>query len=159
MTPETTSNFRFEFLELDTEYEKDFVKILRNGRKYAEFSGDTLPEPISFDGETATIVFTSNGSRTAGGFKIVYSIGEASVESIDNNNVSVYPNPANAEINIDGENIASIQICNLLGVVVYETQQCNDNNVISTDGMGAGNYFVRVTMTDGKVVMKKIIVL
>ena len=159
LTPETTSNFRFEFLELDTEYEKDFVKILRNGRKYAEFSGDTLPEPISFDGETATIVFTSNGSRTAGGFKIVYSIGEASVESIDNNNVSVYPNPANAEINIDGENIEEIQICNLLGGVVYETQQCNDNNVIPTNGMGAGNYFVRVTMTDGKVVMKKIIVL
>ncbi len=159
LTPESTSNFRFEFLELDTEYEKDFVKILRNGRKYAEFSGDTLPEPISFDGETATIVFTSNGSRTAGGFKIVYSIGEASVESIDNNNVSVYPNPANAEINIDGENIASIQICNLLGGVVYETQQCNGNNVIHTDGLGVGSYFVRITMVDGKVVTKKIIVL
>ena len=60
---------------------------------------------------------------------------------------------------MEGENIEEIQICNLLGGVVYETQQCNGNNVIPTDGMGAGNYFVRVTMTDGKVVMKKIIVL
>ncbi|MBQ4476092.1 MAG: T9SS type A sorting domain-containing protein [Bacteroidales bacterium] len=60
---------------------------------------------------------------------------------------------------MEGENIEEIQICNLLGGVVYETQQCNDNNVIPTDGLGAGNYFVRVTMTDGKVVMKKIVVI
>ena len=59
---------------------------------------------------------------------------------------------------VDGENIAGIQICNLLGSVVYETQQCNGCNVISTDGMGAGSYFVRITMEDGKVVTKKIVV-
>ena len=60
---------------------------------------------------------------------------------------------------MEGENIAGIEICNLLGGVVYEMQQCNGNNVISTDGMGAGSYFVRVRMNDGKVVTKKIIVL
>ena len=79
----------------------------------------------------------------------------------ENENVvlSVYPNPATEYINISGENIAGIQMCNLLGEVVYEMQQCNGNNVISTDGMGAGSYFVRVTMNDGKVVTKKIVVM
>ena len=83
------------------------------------------------------------------------------VELDENENVvlSVYPNPASENIIVEGENIAGIQICNLLGGVVYETQQCNGNNVISTDGMGAGSYFVRVRMNDGKVVTKKIIVL
>ncbi|MBR6067480.1 MAG: T9SS type A sorting domain-containing protein [Bacteroidales bacterium] len=83
---------------------------------------------------------------------------EVEVDENENVVLSVYPNPATEYINIAGENIAEIQICNLLGGVVYETQQCNGNNVISTDGMGAGSYFVRVRMTDGKVVTKKIVV-
>ncbi len=84
---------------------------------------------------------------------------EVEVDENENVVLSVYPNPATEYINIAGENIAGIEICNLLGGVVYEMQQCNGNNVISTDGMGAGSYFVRVTMNDGKVVTKKIIVL
>jgi len=84
---------------------------------------------------------------------------DSGVEQIAELGVSVYPNPASGNITVAGENIAGIQICNLLGGVVYETQQCNGNNVISTDGMGAGSYFVRVTMVDGKVVTKKIVVM
>ena len=84
---------------------------------------------------------------------------EVEVDENENVVLSVYPNPASENIIVEGENIAGIQICNLLGGVVYETQQCNGNNVISTDGMGAGSYFVRVRMADGKVVTKKIIVL
>lgn len=84
---------------------------------------------------------------------------EVEVDENENVVLSVYPNPATEYINIAGENIAGIEICNLLGGVVYEMQQCNGNNVISTDGMGAGSYFVRVTMNDGKVVTKKIMVL
>ena len=84
---------------------------------------------------------------------------EVEVDENENVVLSVYPNPARENIIVEGENIAGIEICNLLGGVVYEMQQCNGNNVISTDGMGAGSYFVRVRMNDGKVVTKKIIVL
>ncbi|MBO4614785.1 MAG: T9SS type A sorting domain-containing protein [Bacteroidales bacterium] len=83
---------------------------------------------------------------------------EVEVDENENIVLSVYPNPATECINIAGENITGIEICNLLGGVVYETQLCNGNNVISTDGMGAGSYFVRVRMVDGKVVTKKILV-
>ena len=84
---------------------------------------------------------------------------EVEVDENENVVLSVYPNPARENIIVEGENIAEIQICNLLGGVVYEMHQCNGNNVISTNGMGAGSYFVRVRMADGKVVTKKIIVL
>ena len=83
---------------------------------------------------------------------------EVEVDENENVVLSVYPNPATEYINISGENIAGIEICNLLGDVVYEMQQCNGNNVISTDGMGAGSYFVRIRMEDGKMVTKKIVV-
>ena len=94
-------------------------------------------------------------------YKDIYVNPCHEVEVDENENVvlSVYPNPARENIIVEGENIAGIQICNLLGGVVYEMQQCNGNNVISTENMPAGSYFVRVRMADGKVVTKKIIVL
>ena len=79
----------------------------------------------------------------------------------ENENIvlSVYPNPATENINIAGDNIASIEICNLLGSVVYEAQNCSSHNVISTENMPSGSYYVRVRLEDGKVITKKIIVL
>ena len=84
---------------------------------------------------------------------------EVEVDENENIVLSVYPNPATECINIAGDNIASIEVCNLLGGVVYELQQCGSHNVISTENMPAGSYFVRVKMADGKVITKKIIIL
>lgn len=88
---------------------------------------------------------------------------DLAVDENDNIMLSVYPNPATEYINIAGENIAEIQICNLLGEVVYYNSRVvprhDTTNVISTENMPAGSYFVRVRMADGKVVTKKIVVL
>ena len=88
---------------------------------------------------------------------------DLAVDENDNIMLSVYPNPATEYINIAGENIAGIEICNLLGEVVYYNSSVVPRRdatiVISTENMSAGSYFVRVRMTDGKVVTKKIIVM
>ena len=88
---------------------------------------------------------------------------DLAVDENDNIMLSVYPNPATEYINIAGENITGIEICNLLGEVVYYNGSVLPRRdaaiVISTENMSAGSYFVRVRMTDGKVVTKKIIVL
>ena len=120
-----------------------------------------IATPTHPDEQQLAITLTDFYGNTKTIYKDIYVNPCHEVEVDENENVvlSVYPNPARENIIVEGENIAGIQICNLLGGVVYETQQCNGNNVISTDGMGAGSYFVRVTMNDGKVVTKKIIVL
>ena len=88
---------------------------------------------------------------------------EVEVDENENVVLSVYPNPATEYINIAGENIAEVQICNLLGEVVYYNSRVVPRRdatiVISTENMPAGSYFVRIRMADGKVVTKKIIVL
>ena len=88
---------------------------------------------------------------------------EVEVDENENIVLSVYPNPATECINIAGENIAEIQICNLLGEVVYYNSRVVPRRdatiVISTENMPAGSYFVRVRMEDGKVVTKKIVVM
>ncbi len=97
-------------------------------------------------------------------YKDIYvnSCHEVEVDENENVVLSVYPNPATEYINISGENIAGIEICNLLGEVVYYNGSVVSRRdatiVISTEGMPAGSYFVRVSMADGKVVTKKIVV-
>ncbi len=106
-------------------------------------------EVRDFYGETKTISKEIN----------VIGDCELAVENIAEQSVSVYPNPATESITVVGENISAIEICNLFGSVVYEMQSSGSHNVISTDGMPAGSYFVKVKMADGKVVTKKIVVI
>ena len=151
-----TSSFTFEFLELDTEYDKDFVKISRNGKTYAKFSGDTLPEPITFDGERASISFTSDESGRAGGFKLVYRIGEAGVESFTIGNVSIYPNPASSTINIEGENLSLVSIYDITGRCLIEQKINASNTEIDTSELPQGNYVAKIIDSNGNFMTKKI---
>ena len=151
-----TAGFTFEFIELDTEYEKDYVKILRNGRTFAKFSGDTLPEPIHFDGETASISFSTDRSGRAGGFKIAYKVGETNVGTIENDKISIYPNPASSLINIEGENLSYISIYDITGRCVIQEEIVSDKYVISTQGLTAGTYIAKIVDDKGKCSTKKI---
>ena len=110
-----------------------------------------------------TITLTDFYGNTKTIYKDLYVNPCHEVEVDENENVvlSVYPNPARENIVVEGENIAGIQVCNLLGEVVYYNSSVvprrNATIVISTENMPAGSYFVRVRMTDGKVVTKKIV--
>ncbi|MBR6067472.1 MAG: T9SS type A sorting domain-containing protein [Bacteroidales bacterium] len=98
-------------------------------------------------------------------YKDIYvnSCHEVEVDEDENVVLSVYPNPASENIIVEGENIAEIQVCNLLGEVVYYNSSVVPRRdatiVISTENMPAGSYFVRVRMEDSKVVTKKIVVM
>ena len=155
--PENTSNFTFEFLELDTEEEKDFVKILRNGRTYAEFSGNTLPEPISFDGENASIIFSSDSKGRAGGFKLAYSVGEPSGNrKISNDLIAIYPNPATTEVRIEGNNLSHLSLYDITGRCVTETEISSDIHTIDTSNLASGTYIIKVIDTSGNCTTQKI---
>lgn len=119
-----------------------------------------IATPTHLGEQQLAITITDFYGNTKTIYKDIYVNSCHEVEVNENENIvlSVYPNPARENIIVEGENIAEIQVCNLLGEVVYEMQQCNGNNIISTENMPAGSYFVRVSMADGKVVTKKIVV-
>ena len=72
--------------------------------------------------------------------------------TIDNFQLSIYPNPAKDKITLNANNIASIQVIDNLGRVV-KTQTFKDatNPTLSLGGLQAGIYHLRVQTTDGKV--------
>lgn len=79
------------------------------------------------------------------------------IEVYEENNVQIYPNPADNYINIVAESINSVSIFNSLGQVV-ETINTNGNQVVvNTTKYNSGIYFVRV-VANGTPITQKIIV-
>lgn len=67
-------------------------------------------------------------------------------------NISVYPNPANDKLYINANNITSVEIYNLIGEVVASY---GNMTAINTSDLSIGTYIVKV-ITDSKVFTQKI---
>jgi len=80
------------------------------------------------------------------------------IESIiEDNSITLYPNPTNSEVNISSENIInSIEIFNSLGQRVYQSMVNSTEKVIDISSFVNGVYILGV-ITDNGVIRKKII--
>ena len=154
--PGSTSNFTIEFLEFDTEYEKDIVKIACDGRVYASFSGNTLPEPISFNGNNVSVKFTSDSKGRAGGFKLAYTVGEPTNIDMANDNIAIYPNPATIEIRIEGKNLSHLSLYDMTGRCMVEEEIHSEIHTVNTSGLADGTYIIRIIDTYGNCTTRKI---
>lgn len=89
-------------------------------------------------GDTTNVIMAPNGINT-----------------ISNNGISIYPNPAQKELNINvsSGSIAEIQIMDLTGKVVAKSK---NESIMNIESLPAGMYFVRVSTSDLKVQTFKI---
>ncbi|MFV0502233.1 MAG: T9SS type A sorting domain-containing protein [Bacteroidales bacterium] len=77
--------------------------------------------------------------------------------SLDDNSITIYPNPTNSEVNISSENIInSIEIYNSLGQRVYYSVVNSMEKVIDISSFENGVYILGVNTENG-VIRKKII--
>ena len=78
-------------------------------------------------------------------------------ESFENDNeVAVYPNPANDVINVKGDEIQYVEIYNSIGLKVL-SKDVNNSASINIADFASGVYFLRVTDRNGNVSTTKII--
>ncbi|HMK06316.1 MAG TPA: T9SS type A sorting domain-containing protein [Flavobacterium sp.] len=74
-------------------------------------------------------------------------LADVGFESIEN--ISIAPNPANAQITISGKmNNVSIQIMNSLGQIVLRKNNVNDNSTIDISALLSGVYILEVNSND-----------
>ena len=85
--------------------------------------------------------------------KFFYS--ETGVENNAEQNIGIYPNPANEKITIEAQNIERVSITNVMGQKVYEQSVNNDNMVIDVNDFPAGVYMINV-ITDEYETTKRI---
>ena len=86
-------------------------------------------------------------------FAIYYSVDETVFE----NKISVYPNPANSVVTISGDNLLKIEIFNIIGQTVF-SMICNvDENTINIANLNSGIYLIKVGTTNGKEFATRIV--
>lgn len=74
--------------------------------------------------------------------------------------VSVFPNPANSELNIDGANtLSSIKLFSSTGAPVQTPVRSNgDRTTLQTSQLPAGIYFLQLTANDGSTTNQRILI-
>lgn len=80
-------------------------------------------------------------------------------DKFSNTEFSIYPNPSNGNFRIDYDSTIgsiNVEIYSTLGQKVFEKQNL-ENNIITTNGLQSGIYFVKITK-DSKSTVKKIVI-
>ena len=88
----------------------------------------------------------------------VVDCGTAVDEMTTEENIAIMPNPAKNYFNIEGENIAKVEIYNAIGQMIDVVNVENGSVQISTENYINGIYFVKATTTDAQVSVKKVVV-
>jgi hypothetical protein len=98
----------------------------------------------------------SNGSYGAGASEL-FSIrrNDDGIEETMSNSISIYPNPANSKIFVDGENIGVVEVYNSLGQKV-NTVEGSEHTSVDMTSFDNGVYVVRVITNEGNVRTQKV---
>lgn len=82
-----------------------------------------------------------------------------SIEDAEASNLSLYPNPAVAMVNVDcAEGINSITIFNTVGQQVIYKNQLGNHTTLDLTTLSKGNYTMRVVLSTGEVIVRKMVV-
>lgn len=115
----------------------------------------------AFNGQTVYIAFVQQSTDMfvlkVDNIKI---LGDATVgvNSIDQSNFRVYPNPAKNELNINTtSSMKNVKIINSLGQTVLNNSVSGTNYKVNTSSFKDGIYFVQIETTNGMITKKFII--
>jgi len=125
------------------------VKILCDGSDLQIISYNLFYLPNASPSATWTSI---NGTGTP---VIILDLTDpTSVNQVSKNNISVYPNPSNGLVTINGVEKASVNVYNTLGALVMSA---NNVNSIDMSALANGTYMVKVTTANESVVKQVVL--
>jgi len=81
---------------------------------------------------------------------------QTDVKTIAEIGVTVYPNPTNDKVQVDGNDITAINVYNVEGKLVYTANTVSANNIINSAAWAAGVYQIEIASARGNSVVKLI---
>lgn len=130
---------------------------LASGESYDGFSVEYYCMEIEGTSTVKYIVFEENGPEAF--FIVEYSTDFTSLSSQFISEFSVFPNPAQNNFSIEvSNNISNIEICNVLGELIYSTSISNQHVNIDCSKWSNGLYFIRTFDGNNLVKTQKLIV-
>lgn len=166
---EVNSLVKMEFIEFNVENhfncDFDYLEIFDgvdvNAPRIGKWCGTNNPGTIISGTEEGalTVYFYSNSSITLSGWKALISCdSNVGVQKIDKPKVSIYPNPANTEINISFEGkIENIILTDMHGRLLSQTDFAKEKLSIDVTNYERGVYLISFRY-NGEPVTRKIVV-
>ncbi len=82
----------------------------------------------------------------------------AGINNADAFKLSVYPNPAQHYITVEGDNLSQILIYNAVGQCVARQSAIDGKNNISIDELADGIYTLQVLNTEGEKIVRTFVI-
>ena len=168
--PDSGNFIKLDFLNFNTEQGNDILTVYdgetTSSPVLGSFSGQTIPQSLYSTSGSILLVFITNSSITDLGWKVKYSAQYVGIDENDViSNLSVYPNPSNGNITINGtiqnEGTVKCKITNSIGssimnFEIYKPGQTFSEN-INVGILKPGIYFLTVESDNYKTYKKLII--
>ena len=146
----------------------DYVKVsdLNTNTPLAIYKGKTLPKDQTYYTSEVMVMFYSNSSVTGNGWSLYYSTTPLGINTYSNiKALNVYPIPANnllhISFNLLSGNDVKLQLVNLTGQIIYETNQTGNISVYNKDidvsRLSKGIYSLRI-ISAGETINKKVVI-
>ena len=130
--------------------------VYRNGEQIANQAGTSYSDNVD-DGIYTYSIIATDGSRYSSAAFVTVDVGTVGIEENTLETMSIYPNPVNNTLNIEGGNAEyTYAMYNGMGQMVANGK-ATGNTQISVSGMAEGVYFLRLT-TGTQVRIEKVIV-
>jgi len=168
--PPGATEVTINFLDFDTETDRDLVKIYDAGSNQllatysGTYTGGTVPDPVTSPSGKMMITFSTNGTITRQGWSAFYL---AYITGIDPSSefsklISITPNPFDQKILVGLNNVESqdfnIEISDLQGHRVYSEMLIGYPDgkpyILDLSGLRAGIYLIKITSQDSHFYQK-----
>ena len=143
-----------EFDPTATDDNCQIASIINDFNNLATLDGETLPIG------TTTIIWTvtdDNGNSTDCSFDVTVN-AFLGIETLQQNGISIYPNPTNGIVNFDfaNNNIQNIIISDITGKQIIEKTNIQQNEMINLSNFENGIYIIKI-QTDNELFTTKIV--
>ena len=115
------------------------------------YGGSMVSTPMPFIIGTTIYFVANDGFHGAELWKYTDGLSTGLLEIKTSFNLTIYPNPANNELNISATNkIAKVEVYNLTG----QLQSSSNKNKVDVSDLSSGIYFVKAYSEDGVATQK-----
>ena len=144
---------------LDLEENKDFLYIFDNApandRLLATLTGNVSDTVMLFEKKRLAFLFETDEQNNASGFNLTYQAGYVGVDDLSEENIAIYPNPAESVLTVDTDvPMEHVSVLDLTGRAVLQLPAAGYHLDVPLDGLSQGVYVIHIKTSENQIVKK-----